>query len=575
MNENAPKAESAVVVVRSLADFRPLHAAEARVVAGLGSGDFNRIGNGLCPTGNDPTRIVRAELLRLLILGGGDDFRLHEKGLRLSGAEVTGILDLEGCRIPRDIALTDCRFDASPVLRSAIIDNLFLDGSALPGLQADRLEARGGVSICGATVDGEIRLRGARIGGNIEADGAKIASPDGFAVDADGLEARGGVLLRGAVIRGGLDLTGVRLGGDVNAVGAQIERPGEVALNGNGIAARGDMAFRGATIAGEVRLLGAHFGGDMDCTSTVFAQPGGYALRLNRARIDGAFFLRQGATILGTLDLTATEIGAIDDEEACWPQKGDLLLNRCRYGGFIGGPIDAASRLRWLERQVSERWKEDFWPQPYEQLATVLREMGHDEEARAVLIVKERLQRRARRARAKNPLLRAALVVNDGVLAVTVRYGRQPLLALLWLILFWAIGVVVFDLAERNSALKPNSPVVLRSLEWTMCGLGRTDSRYMPSAGQSMTGRASAGQSQLSCFLSQPEASSYPEFNPWMYSLDAMLPVMEIGQKQYWRPDPSKPNGTLTLNYYYFLSVIGWALSLLAVAGFSGLVKSK
>jgi hypothetical protein len=53
------------------------------------------------------------------------------------------------------------------------------------------------------------------------------------------------------------------------------------------------------------------------------------------------------------------------------------------------------------------------------------------------------------------------------------------------------------------------------------------------------------------------------------------LPVMEIGQKQYWRPDPAKPNGMLTLNYYYFLSVIGWALSLLAVAGFSGLVKSK
>src|ERR1700733_11846214 len=113
MNEHAPETGSAVVVVRSLADFQPLQPAEVRVVAGLGSGDFNRIGNGLCPTGNDPTRIVRAELLRLLILGG-DDFRLHEKGLRLSGAEMIGILDLEGCRILRDIALTDCRFDASP-----------------------------------------------------------------------------------------------------------------------------------------------------------------------------------------------------------------------------------------------------------------------------------------------------------------------------------------------------------------------------------------------------------------------------------------------------------------------------
>ena len=89
-------------------------------------------------------------------------------------------------------------------------------------------------------------------------------------------------------------------------------------------------------MAGEVLLLGAHFGGDIDCTSAKFVQPGGYALRLNRARIDGAFFLRRGASIVGSLDLTATEIGAIYDEEACWPQKGDLLLNLRQFlVGFL------------------------------------------------------------------------------------------------------------------------------------------------------------------------------------------------------------------------------------------------
>jgi len=353
MNENAPEAGSAIAALPSLASFQPLHAAEAKVVAGLSSGDLNRIGDGLRPEWDDPARTVRAELVRFLILGSGGDFRLHEKGLRLNGARVIGTLDLEGCRIPRDIALTDCRFDASPVLRSAVIDNLFLDGSALPGLQADRLEARGGLSICGAEVTGSIRLRGGRIGGNIEADGATIAAPDGVAIDADGLEAQGGILLRGADVRGGINLSGARVGGDVNAAGARIERPGDVALNGDGIAARGDMALRGATIAGEVSLLGAHFGGDIDCTSATLAQPGGYALRLNRARIDGAFFLRQGASILGTLDLTATIIGAIYDERACWPPKGELLLNRCQYGAFIGGPVDAAGLIGWRARRQS------------------------------------------------------------------------------------------------------------------------------------------------------------------------------------------------------------------------------
>ena len=319
--------------------------------------------------------------------------------------------------------------------------------------------------------------------------------------------------MRGADVRGGINFSGVRLGGDLNAVGARIERPGEVALNGDAIVAGGDLAMRGATIVGETRLMGARFGGDIDCTSATLSQPGGHALRLNRAIVDGAFFLRQGASVEGTLDLTATSIGAIDDEQSSWPQAGDLLLNRCQYGAFIGGPVDAASRLDWLSRQTPERWSADFWPQPYEQLSTVLREMGHDEDARAVLITKERLQRRARRARARNPALRLALTTTDGILAVTLRYGRQPLLALLWLILFWAIGTGVFAFAQKNGAIKPNSPVILRSLEWTMCGLQQTDSRYIPSSGQTFAGRAATGENQLTCFLNQPEAASYPEFN--------------------------------------------------------------
>lgn len=558
-------------MISHLKSFLPLSPAEASVVAELASGNFERLGDGLRPVGDDPDRIVRAEFIRFLVLGGDAAGRIHEKGLRLSGARIIGKLDLEGCRIPRDIGLKDCLFDTSPILQSAIIDNLYLDGSALPGLQADGLEARGNLSVRGSRVTGQISLRGARIGANIEADGAIFIATNEIAIDADGLEARGGVLLRGAQVNGGIILSGVRLGGDVNAIGTEIHWPDAVALNCNGMMARGDILLRGVTITGEVRLVGGHFGGDFDCTSATFVQPGGYALRLNRATIDGAFFLRQDAVVEGVLDLTATSIGAIDDDRKSWPQPNSLLLNRCRYGAFIGGPVDAQSRLDWLARQMPK----DFWPQPYEHLASVLREMGHNEDATAVLITKEKLQRRARRERAKSSLLRFALAVSDGILAVTLRYGRQPLFALLWLILFWGLGVGIFGLGERNSAMKPNSTVVLRSLEWTMCNLPQTEHRYMPTAGQVLAGRAQPGQTQLICFLDQPEASSYPEFNPFMYSLDVLLPVLEIGQKAHWRPDPSKPNGSFTLYYYFFQSVVGWALSLLAVAGFSGLVKSR
>ena len=57
--------------------------------------------------------------------------------------------------------------------------------------------------------------------------------------------------------------------------------------------------------------------------------PGGNALDMSRMEIKGAFFLRGDAKSNGALVLTGASIGTIHDKESCWPEKGDLLLNRC------------------------------------------------------------------------------------------------------------------------------------------------------------------------------------------------------------------------------------------------------
>ncbi|MDQ2634761.1 MAG: hypothetical protein M3Y43_05370 [Pseudomonadota bacterium] len=556
-----------------LADFQPLLPAEQDVVARLLSGVVDTLGDGSCPADPDPSRVVRADFLRFLILGGEDGCRPHEKGIRISGGWITGMLDLEACVISRDIGLSNCRFEAVPVLKAAIINRLFLDGSWLPGLQAERMEARGGVYLRAAHVLGEVRILEARLGANLECDGATIRVATGYALNARAIEARS-IFTRGSVLTGGIDLSGARLAADFDCTGAEISRPDEVAISAPEIESGGGIILRKAQVDGETRFAASKVEGDFDCTDTILKNPGATALDMSRMEIKGAFFLRGDAEPDGTLILTGASIGTIHDKESCWPKKGDLLLNRCRYGGFIDSPVDANSRLDWLSRQTPGRWGEDFWPQPYEQLASVFREMGHVEDARAVLIVKERLQRRARRSRASNPILRAILFVQDVVLAITVAYGRQPLLAFVWLGLFWALGVAVYSNAESLGALKPNSAVVLRSPEWTLCGVDRSEQRLLSASQQPASGRAEAGQTQLACFREQWEVASYPEFNAWMYSLDTLLPVTELGQKAYWRPDPPKPGGTLAINYFYFQSVIGWALSLLAIAGFSGLVKS-
>ena len=119
-------ARPAVTARSSLESLRPLTPAEERIIADLAVGEFDRLGDGLRPESDDRSREVRASFLRFLILGGDEGHRPHEKGVRVSGGWISGLLDLEGARIPRDIGLTDCRFDAVPVLRYAVIDNLFL-----------------------------------------------------------------------------------------------------------------------------------------------------------------------------------------------------------------------------------------------------------------------------------------------------------------------------------------------------------------------------------------------------------------------------------------------------------------
>lgn len=555
--------------------FGPLGPAEVTLVEGVGNGALDQVGAGRLPEPGDPDRRVRADLIRCLLLGGEGVPVMHEKGLRLAGVWITGPLDLEGCRIPRDVGLLDCRFEAVPILRSAVVDTLSFDGSQLPGFAAERLEARGDLLFRSATVDGPIRLRGARIGGDLVFDGANLNSPGDRALGAERAFVRGGVLLRGATVRGSVAFPGARIGGDLDLVGAVLEQADGPAFEADSASIEGDLALRLADITGTVSAVTSRVGGDCDLTGASFKTPGGQAFNLNRSQVKGAFFLREGARIDGTLSLNGADLGAIVDDPACWPAKGELRMNRCRYGALLGKTVDAKARLEWLALQTPERWGEDFWPQPYEQLASVLGEMGHEEDRNRVLIEKERLQRRARRTRARSLPARLGLRALHGLHWLTTGYGRVPLMAIIWMVVFWAIGTVFYESLDRRDALRPNSPVVLRSPEWVLCGVPEGQSVFLPSVGQERQGRAAPGQKQLSCFRAQPEAGAYPKFNAAMLSADAMILGLGTGQKDYWSPDTRVPLGDAGKWFMYFQTLAGLALGLLAVAGFSGIVKTR
>jgi len=618
-----------VGIPREISDLGGLSRAERPVLAELDTGEVIVLGDGEVPKAGDESREVRAGLIRILLLGSDPKHQPHEKGVRIGGAWIPDALDLEGCRIPRDIALISCRFDATPVLRSACIDGLFLNRGVVPGLSADGLEATGDVFLRGVKATGEVRLLGARLGGDLDCVGATFrAETDaegdpGNALSADRLEAQGGVFLRGVEATGAVRLSGAKLGGSLSCVGATFRAEKDVAgdpgdaLSADGLEAKGNVFLGGVKATGAVRLWRARLGGSLTCTGATFrAQKDadgdqGNALTADGLKTGGSVFLRHvkatgtirlNAAVLGDslkcedlqifvgegsvdggipapalsarwlnaqslnlankneigglFDLTCAKFRAIEDANESWPRRGSLMLDQCVYDAFIGvAAVDSRTRLDWLDQMEPSRWGIDFWPQPYEQCAKVLREMGHGEDARAILIEKERRQRSARQARL-NGVPKLWFGFWDRLLGVTVRYGRQPLWAFYWLFCFWLVGAGVFGVAEATGALKPNKEVVLRSDEWLAC--------------------AEAGpEAQAACYLASGRGGSYPQFNRWIYSADTLLPIVSLEMQEYWIPDDRKGwPGWGARGYLWVHIAVGWALSLLAVAGFSGLVKS-
>lgn len=545
-------------------DFGDLTRAEAALIAHLQQDEPGTFwASDRVPPEDAPIDLhIRASLIRALVLRKVDDCPLPDRGLLIAGAYIRGDgkpggesrgLDLAGATLSGNLALLYCKVPDLILLRGASISSLFLNGSILSAanvLSADGMEAKGSVFLRAVEAAGAIRLLGAKLRGVLDCSIAKL-DEEADTLNADRLEAKGGVILR-----------------DVEAAGA-------------------------------IRLAGATLGSDFDCSGAKL-NAAGKVLRADGVHIAGTWFWRGGCSSRGAIDLTGAEIGFVADDPAHWP--AELLLDRLRYGAFVGKGVSATERGDWLSRMRPTKYGDDFWPRPYEECARALRESGHGADAREVLIEKERLQRKARRTLMKKQLdaARAArdegdasagfrprndqVVATwwrwriaqlwDGVLHYSVDYGRRPGKAALWLGLMLLLGWFFFGRAAGFGEIKPNLPQIQRAPEWVACAENPDRSSMSADAQRQYAHRARPGENQVACFLRQPEAASYPHFNPLVYSADTLLPIVAFEMQSYWIPDDSKPIGEWARWYLWFHIFAGWGLTLLAVAGFSGLIKT-
>jgi hypothetical protein len=558
-----------------------------------------------------------------------DGTRLRLDGLLdLAGSRIAGCVRLEHAKVSGQLSMRAAVAGTAPGAPSAgggaeavAATGLSVDGD----LDCEGMEARGGVSLEGATVTGIVKLRHARIaapggralvlsyatiGGKLDCRGlavdgetraincqvagqlsmtaARLSNPGGMALFAGGLRVSGGAFFSmGFSAQGALRLIGAHFGANLTIEGGTFDNPGGTALNLDR-AVTGSVSGDDLTCHGEFSMIGARIGGDLNLARAVLdAGAGRRALDAERAQVDGILVLKEakalgevnlrsvrvgerllvqraelrnpthtafrvsraqvtsdmfcdGLTVAGRLRLGGTVVGGsftlqqvvlanpggivLDGkglrawELVLWPAapvEGEVDLRNAVLGSLRDDPATWPQRLRLdgLTYQSLEpllpaaqrlRWlagdPDGCPPQPYEQLAAYYTALGQPGQGRAVLYARERVQRRG-----KSVAARAWSMLQD----VTVGYGYRPRRALAWIGILLAAGSVPFSVT-------PPPPF---------------------------------------------QADAAPHFNGIVYTLDLMLPVVNLGQKYAF--NPSGPEQWLS----YFFIAAGWTLATTVAAG--------
>ena len=495
--------------------------------------------------------------------------------VRLNGARVGGHLDLGTATLsnPRGRALEatqlvvergmSCRrlSAAGEVLLSGarIGGELDLGGAHLVNeggcaLVADRLTVEGNM-FCGGgfSAEGEVRLIGAQVGASLEFRGASLVNPEGRALNADYVTVRDDVVCgNGFSAKGEVRLPYANVGGWVRFSGAHLTNPKRWALAADQIIVKQSMACsEGFAAEGEVRLTGAHIGEQLAFVDASLSNAEGLALNAERLTVGKDLFCRDGFSATGQVRLAGTQIGGhIDlsgakltgsdgvalvlvgtraDTLLLLPDgrpNGVVDLTGARVGslfddettwpaelaldGFVYESLDndavgVRARLGWLARN-----RGGYTPQTYEQLAAAYRRAGREEAARRVAITKQWHRRRQ-----LNPLGRAW----NWLLYLTVGYGYRTWLAAVWLAGLTVLGNLVFTNAF---------PAHMR-----------------------------------------PATGSAPAFNAVGYTLDVLLPIVDLGQQQAWQPQAA------ALYWSWALTGAGWVLTTAVVAGLTSVLRRE
>jgi len=518
-------------------------------------------------------RDIRAGLIRWLAVDHDASARIDPTGVRVLGARIVGAINLSYMRVPFAIVLVRCSIPERISMEQTQIPYLDLNGSHTGAIFAPSIVVTGDLDIGWDNHDygnfeasGQVWLESAKIGGGATFGGGHFHYGDDGAWNGTP-QRKTALRLSGAEVKhdlalccsfesvGAVELDGAVIGGNLLCDGGHFTNPDNLAIVLDGATIAGSVlmtpfeisdtvqtpdqeaAYRAKFRAdGLVSLVAAHVGGSVVVDHATFGgkttEQHGFvaaATNINDLLVMHKLNLEHGAIV----NLSGASARTLLDDEQSWPAPGKLSLDGFDYRAIAtDSPRKASIRLKWLGLQPG------FYPQPYRQLAKVMREGGNDAGAVTVLIAME-----DSRLANSGTFWR----IWGGFLKGTIGYGHRPLLTLFWSLTVVLLGWAFAAMGARTGVMRPTWPEsVPHSLE-----------------------------------------ASYEEFHPLIYSLDVFLPFVDLHQEHYWWPD-ARASGHFALfghdmrisgrilRYYLWLQVIaGWLLSAIFVAGVTGLLRNN
>ncbi|WP_314412137.1 oxidoreductase [Streptomyces sp. DSM 40484] len=380
-------------------------------------------------------RTVRAEVLTALLLGANPVRPGAVAALNLTGARIVGSLDLEGGDIAHTVHLASCRLEETVNVRGSATRTIRMRNCRVLDINAQMARIEGRLDLRGTTLrGGRIALTNAHVSGELVLNGATLEAEGKWALFAGGLVAEGAVFCRGLTARGGFRLLGAQLSGGLFLGGARLENSEGEALLADTATVKTLELTDGFSATAAVRLRGAHITNRLSVRGAALGEAGA-ALDLARLQV-AELDLTPAVAPPGGIDLRSARVEVLRDNETC--RTARVRLEGLVYASLhaddappagLGERVGAARRVAWLRRSPG------YSPQPYEQLAGWYRLIGHDDDARLVLLEKQRHRRGT-----LHPFARLWGRVFDA----TVGYGYRPWRAGGWLILLSLIGTLVF-----------------------------------------------------------------------------------------------------------------------------------